>query len=192
VVNSGAYAGVRRHDGDGRSADVRQRRHRRQLVLLLATPRRSAHDRSTADRDTHTRVDTRQVPAARRRDHGRKVGGDLACGGCRSPCFSVPVKTSCNKTRTKTKTAEFRSRDQDRGLEDYTSAFSVLLRSFSVSRCCCTHISPVPFPSLHSSFLPPLSSATRSGLLPAMPGAKKRKPVAKVGGDQTHLVPVRL
>ena len=53
VVNSGAYAGVRRHDGDGRSADVRQRRHRRQLVLLLATARRSAHDRSTADRDTH-------------------------------------------------------------------------------------------------------------------------------------------
>ena len=31
---------------------------------------------------------------------------------------SVVVKTSCDKTMTK-KTAEFRSRDRDRGLEDY-------------------------------------------------------------------------
>ena len=57
-----------------------------------------------------------------------------------------------------------------------------------VSRCCPSYVSPILFPTpLYPDLL--LSLARRSVCFPRCP-AKKWQPVAKVGGDQIHSVPV--
>ena len=71
------------------------------------------------------------------------------------------------------------------------TSFLFLLRPFPVSRYCSVPVSPIPFPILVSFFLPS-NSGSKSGencKLPTVP-SEKWQPVAKVGGNKIHSVPV--